>query len=195
MEIQNWEPHVSWGRRWGQEGAWGEEVGGQEGVRALGWEERARDGLRTASSVWFAGLARVCSYWWRAFLFWNRRGGGANLLFSGGRSRTLGSSRSLPRRFLFFSRFGSTDQIVDAVNIRERPYPVRVPVPDSSTHSQKRKEKRGNRFIKSSAWKHVAGLLWLSGDVVFINHLLCSYPKKTSVVFSSFELEYRLKYA
>ena len=72
MEIQNWEPHVSWGRMGGQQGAWGEEVGGQEGVRASGGEGRARDGLGTASSVWFVGLARVCSYWWRAFLFWDR---------------------------------------------------------------------------------------------------------------------------
>ena len=51
MEIQNWEPHVSWGRRWGQEGAWGEEVGGQEGVRASGWEGRARDGPATTSNA------------------------------------------------------------------------------------------------------------------------------------------------
>ena len=57
MEIQNWEPLVSWGRRWGQVGAWGEEVGGQEGVRvssASGGEARARDILGTASSVWLA---------------------------------------------------------------------------------------------------------------------------------------------
>ena len=91
MEIQNWEPHVSWGRRWGQEGAWGEEVGGQEGVRASGWEGRACDGLGTASSVWFVGLAQICNYWWRTFLFWHW--GTESFLFWW----PLGNARERPR--------------------------------------------------------------------------------------------------
>ncbi|XP_044408959.1 uncharacterized protein [Triticum aestivum] len=76
-------------------GAWGKEVGGQEGVRASEGDGRACDGPRTASSVWFVELACICCYRWRAFLFWDRWG--PNLFFSGGRSGPLGSGRPLPR--------------------------------------------------------------------------------------------------